>query len=100
MQAKARGKYREHYALVERVTPPERLLKFRLEEGWEPLCRFLGRPIPDLEFPRVNEGAALKEKIGLIARRGVGNVVMGVLKVVAPVAILALAWWVVGARIA
>ena len=22
-------------------------------EGWEPLCRFLGRPVPDLPFPHV-----------------------------------------------
>lgn len=99
MQEKARGKYREHYALVERVTPSERLLKFGLDEGWEPLCRFLGKPIPDVEFPRVNEGAALKEKIGLIAKRGIGNAVMGALKVLAPVVVLALAWWLVDARI-
>ena len=24
-------------------------------EGWEPLCRFLGKDVPDVPFPRVND---------------------------------------------
>lgn len=34
--------------------PPERLLVFHPKQGWEPLCRFLGVPVPDVGFPRVN----------------------------------------------
>ena len=93
MQDKSREKYREHYALVERVTPKGQLLKFRLDEGWGPLCKFLNKRIPDVDFPKVNEAAALREKIGLIARRGVYNALMSSLKVIIPVAALALAWW-------
>ena len=63
MQEKARPKYREHYALVERVTPPERLLKFELKDGWGPLCDFLQMPVPEVPFPRVNEAAALRKVI-------------------------------------
>jgi len=34
----------------------ERMLEFRVEEGWEPLCRFLGKEIPEgVEFPNVDE---------------------------------------------
>lgn len=33
---------------------PERLLVFSPKEGWEPLCSFLGVPIPKEPFPRVN----------------------------------------------
>lgn len=33
---------------------PERLLMFDVREGWEPLARFLGRPIPETPFPRSN----------------------------------------------
>lgn len=29
-----------------------------LAEGWEPLCKFLGKPIPDEPFPRVNDAEA------------------------------------------
>lgn len=34
--------------------PPERLLVFAPKEGWEPLCAFLGVPVPREPFPRVN----------------------------------------------
>lgn len=31
-----------------------KLLVMRITDGWEPLCRFLGHPIPDAPFPRLN----------------------------------------------
>lgn len=34
--------------------PPERLLVHSPKEGWAPLCAFLGVPVPDVPFPRVN----------------------------------------------
>jgi hypothetical protein len=34
--------------------PRERLLVFSPRDGWEPLCSFLGVPVPDVPFPRVN----------------------------------------------
>jgi hypothetical protein len=34
--------------------PAERLLVFAPREGWEPLCAFLGVPVPAEPFPRVN----------------------------------------------
>jgi hypothetical protein len=36
--------------------PKDRLLIMTLEDGWEPLCKFLGDlPVPDEPFPRVND---------------------------------------------
>jgi hypothetical protein len=34
--------------------PPERLLVHRPGDGWEPLCRFLGVPVPAEPYPQVN----------------------------------------------
>lgn len=34
--------------------PPERLLVFSPKQGWEPLCTFLGVPVPKEPFPRIN----------------------------------------------
>ena len=34
--------------------PPERLLVFSPRDGWAPLCAFLGVPVPQCGFPRVN----------------------------------------------
>ncbi|GHH66850.1 sulfotransferase family protein [Streptosporangium violaceochromogenes] len=64
-------------ANIEEVTaaiPPHRLLRFEVRQGWEPLCGFLGVPVPDEPFPRVNDSAAFersaRERIGpLLLRR-------------------------------
>lgn len=49
--------------------PPERLLVFNPKDGWEPLCAFLGAPVPSEKFPRINSRdeleAASGEKGGL-----------------------------------
>ena len=99
MQVNARPKYKEHYKMVRRVTPSSRLLEFKLEDGWEPLCTFLGRPIPDIDFPRVNEAAALSEKIRLIAWKGIKNVLRTSLKVSSVILVLVIAWWAVGVSV-
>lgn len=49
--------------------PAERLLVYSPKEGWEPLCAFLGVPVPEGPVPRVNSrdelGNASEEKGGL-----------------------------------
>jgi hypothetical protein len=46
--------FRRHIEEVQRAIPPERLLVYWVADGWEPLCHFLGRPVPDAPFPNVN----------------------------------------------
>lgn len=46
-----------HNDAVKAALPPERLLEFQVKEGWEPLCAFLGVPIPEEPFPRSNDRA-------------------------------------------
>ena len=46
--------YLAHNEYVKKHAPPERLLVFEAAQGWEPLCAFLDRPVPDEPFPRVN----------------------------------------------
>lgn len=54
---KLRQGYLDHYAHVRKVVPAERLLEFKAEDGWAPLCKFLDKPIPtDEPYPHVNEG--------------------------------------------
>lgn len=64
-RAKARDGYEEHNALVTKLVPKERLLLYKLGSGWEPLCQFLGRDTPDVEFPHVNETEELQERVFL-----------------------------------
>ena len=52
----------ERYAdKVRAAIPADRLLEFEAKDGWAPLCAFLGRPVPDIPFPRVNERAVMND---------------------------------------
>lgn len=53
--AHSRAIYDEHHAFIRSIVPADRLLEYRVKEGWEPLCRFLGREAPDAAFPHVND---------------------------------------------
>ena len=44
-----------HNREVEENVPPVRLLVWSVEEGWEPLCKFLEVPVPQQPFPHVND---------------------------------------------
>lgn len=59
----SRPTYRAHYALVREhlKNQPGRLLEYKLGSGWEPLCGFLGKEVPDAPFPHVNESATHDE---------------------------------------
>ena len=46
--------YERYNEEVKQAVPSEGLLLYEIAEGWEPLCRFLDRAIPDGPFPRVN----------------------------------------------
>ena len=56
--------YHAHIAEVQATIPPERLLTFDVNQGWAPLCDFLGVGVPATEFPRTNSTADfLKKKL-------------------------------------
>jgi len=45
---------RRHEADVRASVPAGRLLVFDAAQGWAPLCRFLGKPVPEEPYPRLN----------------------------------------------
>jgi hypothetical protein len=56
--------YERHNQHVIDTIPEEQLLVFNVKDGWEPLCKFLGKPVPDDQpFPhvKVNNAAGLQE---------------------------------------
>ncbi|GLC56432.1 hypothetical protein PLESTB_001104200 [Pleodorina starrii] len=59
----ARKVYESHLAEVRRVVPPGRLLEFRVQDGWAPLCAFLAKPVPERPFPHVNDAADFRRRI-------------------------------------
>lgn len=46
--------FERHNESVRKTIKPERLLVFEAKQGWQPLCKFLGVPVPDKPYPRVN----------------------------------------------
>ena len=47
-------RFQRHIDEVKAAIPAERLLIYRVSEGWAPLCEFLGVAVPDGPFPQVN----------------------------------------------
>lgn len=59
--------FQEHYDRVRSLVPKERLLEYRIEEGWGPLCEFLCEDVPDNEdFPRGNSSEDFQDAVRLI----------------------------------
>jgi hypothetical protein len=53
----AMAAYERHNAEVRAGVPSGRLLEWRAEDGWEPLCNLLSVSIPEKPFPHLNSRA-------------------------------------------
>ena len=60
--ASAFAAFAAHNESVMRAVPEKRLLVFDVRDGWEPLCRFLGVPVPGEPFPRTNSAEEFAER--------------------------------------
>jgi hypothetical protein len=66
---KARQMNLQHSAMIRGAVPKERLLEWSVEDGWEPLCSFLGKDVPkDTPFPASNAGAAFNQRVDEIVK--------------------------------
>ena len=43
--------------------PKENLLEWEPEDGWEPICKFLGKPVPQEAFPYANRGNGVSDRL-------------------------------------
>ena len=55
--------FRRHEAEVLATVPADRLLVYPVGSGWEPLCEFLGVPVPDEPYPSENARAAFADRV-------------------------------------
>ncbi|PFH59214.1 hypothetical protein XA68_12645 [Ophiocordyceps unilateralis] len=51
--------FERHHQQIRKMVPPQQLLEYRMGQGWEPICDFLGKPVPETPFPRSNDSEAL-----------------------------------------
>jgi hypothetical protein len=52
-----------HNEAVKSAIPASRLLVWQVKEGWEPLCAFVGKPVPAEAFPRTNSREEFWERL-------------------------------------
>jgi hypothetical protein len=66
-----RTTYDKHIAWLKEVVPEDRLVFYDIKDGWEPLCKALGKEVPkDEPFPRINDGDAIDQTARYHIRRG------------------------------
>ncbi|KAJ5175635.1 uncharacterized protein N7482_001512 [Penicillium canariense] len=58
-----RKAFEEHYQKIQSMVPAERLLLYHVKEGWEPLCKFLGQPIPSTSMINVNDTKEFNQRV-------------------------------------
>lgn len=55
----SRQYYVDHNERIRNQVPKDNLLEFQLgKDGWPELCKFLDMPVPEGDYPRVNEGGS------------------------------------------
>jgi hypothetical protein len=59
--------FEKHCAEVIDGVPPDRLLVFEASQGWEPLCEFLGVPVPEVPYPHVNSKEETARLMAMLA---------------------------------
>jgi hypothetical protein len=48
---------------VKQTVPADRLLVWAPADGWGPICEFMGLPVPEAPFPRVNDTDAFTDRL-------------------------------------
>jgi hypothetical protein len=61
---------------VKKTCPSDRLLVFEVSHGWEPLCKFLNKPVPSVPFPHVNDSVEFHERF--LSTTRTGNIIISI----------------------
>ncbi|KAL8693725.1 MAG: hypothetical protein Q9224_003700 [Gallowayella concinna] len=88
--------YLNAYDDVRRIVPPEQRLEFSLNQGWEPICKFLGHKVPKKPFPHVNDSATFDAGINVLLKRMWIRAAKQNLPFVLGTLAMAMAWWICG----
>ena len=70
------------------------MLEYHVKEGWGPLCEFLGKDVPEGEFPRANDAKAFVQIHGFMWYLALSRMVGTIAVMGAPVfGVVAAVWW-------
>ena len=94
VRVRSNDAYRHHYRDVKEMVPEEMLLNFRLQDGWKPLCEFLGKEAPGVPFPRENEKVANQQSLVEVGQLAMKRIFRKLLLTISAVAVPAVAsYW-------
>lgn len=62
--------YSRHIEWLRETVPEDRLVFLAVKDGWEPLCKALGKDIPDVPFPRINDSEAIDKLAAKTVTKG------------------------------
>lgn len=65
-----RATYNRHLEWLRETVPADRLIFLEVKDGWEPLCEALGKDVPNVPFPRINDSEAIDQFAAKTAQRG------------------------------
>jgi hypothetical protein len=85
----------EHQLHVQKVTPADRLLVWKPQDGWKPLCDFLGHDIPSEEFPHARDTEAFGKMAAIVWWLVLGKAIV---TTIAPFGLAAGAWYWLNSR--
>ena len=85
-----KSRYIQMHEEVRQIVPKDQLLEYKLGDGWKPICDFLGKDVPDVPFPRVNEAVEFRDRIGVMKKEGIKRVARNTLPYLGAVAGLGL----------
>jgi hypothetical protein len=83
-------RFDQHNEHVRSIVPKDNLLEFRPQDGWEPLCKFLGHDVPEGDYPRTWDGEELVKTAKTMWWMGVAYMMV---KVGGPITVALGAWY-------
>lgn len=86
-EAYAKQVFRDYIERVKADVPADKLLIFEVKQGWEPLCAFLGKDVPEEPFPHINDTAEFRKMIRTI------KLAFGGIHLLAAAAVAGLLYW-------
>ncbi|KAL8853086.1 MAG: hypothetical protein Q9221_002117 [Calogaya cf. arnoldii] len=97
-QQALRQGFLNQYKHVRATVPENRILDFKSEDGWEPLCNFLQKPVPtDVPYPHVNEEVGVVQLHAFLYWIRLAKALGRMATVGAPILVaIAAVWWYLG----
>ena len=84
--------FEEHNESVRRAAKPGNFLEFQCKEGWEPLCEFLGKDVPNEPFPSGNQREVFQQRIAARDSALIKKLALTALEVAGVVTVLAVGY--------